>query len=212
MRQSVIFTDNYEIYDGAFIADNCTKPSPYRWTYNVGTLLMGAANMYNYTNGDPIWKTRIDRLLTNGSDIFFPTRDIMDEVTCEPTQTCNVDQPSFKAYLSRWMAATVQIAPFTEAAIMRRLKASAIGAAGQCSGGANGRICGRRWAETTWDGKSGVGEQMSALSVIQATLIQKVKPPVTADTGGTSKRPNRGDSRGQPGSTPPAPDAENYGW
>lgn len=28
---------------------------------------------------------------------------------------------------------------------------------------------------------------MSALSVIQATLIQKVKPPVTADTGGTSK-------------------------
>lgn len=48
MRQSVIFTDNYEIYDGAFIADNCTKPSPYRWTYNVGTLLMGAANMYNY--------------------------------------------------------------------------------------------------------------------------------------------------------------------
>ena len=209
MRQSVIFTDSYEIYDGAFIADNCTKPSKYRWTYNVGTLLMGAANMYNYvcifaiciylrtimcsiltskqTNGDPVWKERIDHLLTNGSDIFFPTRDIMDEVACEPIQTCNVDQPSFKAYLSRWMAATVQIAPYTEAAIMKRLKASAIGAAGQCSGGANGRICGRRWAETTWDGKAGVGEQMSALSVIQATLIQKVKPPVTANTGGTSK-------------------------
>lgn len=27
MRQSSIFTDNYEICDGGFIADNCTKPS-----------------------------------------------------------------------------------------------------------------------------------------------------------------------------------------
>lgn len=139
------------------------------------------------TNGDPVWKNRIELLLNNGSAIFFPTHDIMSEVACEPLQSCNYDQPSFKAYLSRWMAATVQIAPFTEANIMRRLKASAIGAAGQCSGGANGRTCGRRWAETTWDGKAGVGEQMSALSVIQATLIQKVTPPVTAEKGGTSK-------------------------
>ncbi len=119
--------------------------------------------------------------------MFFPARDIMVEVTCEPMGTCNLDQPSFKAYLARWLAATVQIAPFTEVAIMTRLRASAIGAAGQCSGKANGRICGRHWTQTEWDGKEGVGEQMSALSVIQANLIQKVSPPVTAAKGGTSK-------------------------
>lgn len=151
------------------------------------------------TNGDPEWKLRIELLLTNGSDIFFPTRDIMAEVACETIQSCNYDQPSFKAYLSRWMAATVQVAPFTEAAIMKRLKASARGAAGQCSGGANGRTCGRDWAETTWDGKAGVGEQMSALSVIQATLVQNVKLPLTADTGGTSKSdPSAGTQGGSP--------------
>lgn len=91
------------------------------------------------------------------------------------------------------MAATVQVAPFTEAAIMKRLKASARGAAGQCSGGANGRTCGRHWAETRRDGKAGVGEQMSALSLNQAMLVEKVKLPVTADTGGTIKSdPNAG--------------------
>lgn len=207
LQHSVVFTDDYQIYDGAQMANNCTIPSKYQWTYNVGTMLMGAANMYNYvscspflmlshhrrpetdafqTNGDALWRNRVIKLL-QGADIFFPQRNIMSEVACEPTQSCNNDQPSFKAYLARWMAATAQIAPFTEAQIMTKLRASAIGAAAQCSGNTNGRTCGRRWYQPQWDGKSGPGEQMSALSVIQANLIQKVKPPVTQDTGGTSK-------------------------
>lgn len=33
----------------------------------------------------------------------------------------------------------------------------------------------------------GVGEQMSAMSVIQANLIQKVPGPVTMERGGTSR-------------------------
>lgn len=186
LQNSVVFTDDYQIYDGAQMANNCTIPSKYQWTYNVGTMLMGAANMYNYTNGDALWRNRVIKLL-QGAGIFFPQGNIMSEVACEPTQSCNNDQPSFKAYLSRWMAATAQIAPFTEAQIMAKLRASAIGAAAQCSGGSNGRTCGRRWYQQAWDGKSGPGEQMSALSVIQANLIQKVKPPVTQDQGGTSK-------------------------
>lgn len=112
----------------------------------------------------------------------------MQEVACEPQQTCNYDQPSFKAYLSRWMAATTQLAPFTKDFIMPKLQASAAGAAKQCSGAPNGgTTCGRTWNTATWDGKLGVGEEMSAMSVIQANLISKVAPPVTADNGGTSK-------------------------
>lgn len=112
---------------------------------------------------------------------------MMVEVACEPRQTCNNDQPSFKAYLSRWMAATAQIAPFTQDRIMKKLRASALGAAKQCSGGPDGTTCGRRWNQAEWDTKLGVGEQMSALSVIQANLIQKVEPPVTAAKGGVSQ-------------------------
>lgn len=208
LRESVVFTDDYQIYDGAQMANNCTIPSKIQWTYNVGTMLMGAANMYNYvscspffltplhhrrpetdpfqTKGDKLWRDRVDRLL-KGADTFFPDRNIMSEVACESNQLCNNDQPSFKAYLARWMAATAQIADFTEEPIMTKLRASAIGAAAQCTGGANGRTCGRRWYQPQWDGKFGPGEQMSALSVIQANLIQKVKAPVTQDKGGTSK-------------------------
>lgn len=127
--------------------------------------------------------------LLDATDIFFPTQfggDIMVEVACEPQGTCNNDQPSFKAYLARWMAATAQIAPFTEPTIMKKLRESARGAAKQCSGGPQGRTCGRKWTDSVWDGRTGVGEEMSALSVIQANLIQKVPPPLTANTGGVS--------------------------
>ena len=115
----------------------------------------------------------------------------MVEVACEtqgPQGTCNNDQPSFKAYLARWMAATIQLAPFTREFILPKLKASAVGAAGQCSGAPRGNtMCGRKWFQTQWDNNQGVGEQMSALSVIQANLIDKVPGPVSLEQGGTSK-------------------------
>ena len=43
-----LLTNDYIIYDGAQIADNCTIADPLQWTYNIGTYLMGASNMYNY--------------------------------------------------------------------------------------------------------------------------------------------------------------------
>ena len=129
----------------------------------------------------------------------------MSEVACEPTQSCNNDQPSFKGYLARWMAATTQLAPFTNDLIMTKLQASARGAAAQCSGGTDGVTCGRRWYEPQWDQRYGVGEQMSALAVIQANLISKVTAPVTNNTGGTSKgNPSAGTGVGTDASNPEA--------
>ena len=121
----------------------------------------------------------------------------MAEVACEfpATQTCDVDQPSFKAYLSRWMGITSQLAPFTAGIINPRLQDSAVAAAGQCTG-QGGNICGRRWYQNTWDGFYGVGEQMSAMSVFQNNIIQHgASAPVTASQGGTSVgNPNAGGS------------------
>ena len=53
-----------------------------------------------------------------------------------------------------------------------------------------GRACGLRWVHNgktgVWDGTTGVGEEMSALEVIQSTLIAQTADPVTNTTGGTS--------------------------
>lgn len=112
----------------------------------------------------------------------------MYELACETVDKCDTDQYSFKAYLSRWMAATTKMAPWTYDKIIDRLKTSATAAALQCSGGSNGRTCGVKWTNNgTYDGNSGIGQQMSALEVVQSTLIQQVSAPLTNTTGGTSK-------------------------
>lgn len=49
MHTTPLFTENYDIYDGVKI-QNCSFPFPIQWSYNVGTFLMGAANMYNYVS------------------------------------------------------------------------------------------------------------------------------------------------------------------
>lgn len=96
---------------------------------------------------------------------------------------------SFKAYLTRWLAATTFVAPFTRDLIMPKLQASAKAAAAQCSGGANGRTCGLSWSKApAWDGTFGVGQQMAAMSAVFVNLLplQAVGAPLTNSTGGTS--------------------------
>jgi mannan endo-1,6-alpha-mannosidase len=70
---------------------------------------------------------------------------------------------------------------------MSYLRPSAAAAAAQCDGGTDGVTCGQHWtAGSTWDGLYGVGEQMSALSVVQSMLIDQAPTLVTNTTGGTS--------------------------
>lgn len=154
------------VWDSTDSNNNCTDADHFVWTYNYGTLLMGAATMYNYTGGNATWAARTQSILDGAYALFFPTKyggNIMSEIECEPTSICDSDQTSFKAYLSRWMAVTSVIAPFTASVITPKLQASAHGAAGQCIGGTNGRTCGRQWYTTTWDGSSGVGQQVSKI-------------------------------------------------
>lgn len=182
--------ESYYIYDGAHI-QNCSLIEPYQWTYNAGAFLLGAAAMYSFTNGttrQEVWRERVDGLV-NGTQVFFTGNhsNIMTEVACEPVNLCDLDQQSFKAYLSRWMAATTKWAPFTYDRIMPWLQASAVAAAAQCTGGQNGHMCGLRWTDDgKWDGSTGVGQQMAAMEVVLANMIKVVTPPVTNSTGGTS--------------------------
>jgi mannan endo-1,6-alpha-mannosidase len=126
-----------------------------------------------------------------GTAEFFQ-RGIMYE-GCEASGKCNTDQRSFKAYLARWMAATTKIAPFTQSYIIPLLASSAKAAVGTCTGGASGTICGHQWTVVGWDGHTGVGEQMSALEMVQSNLIGFAPDPFTNKTGGTSQgNPNAG--------------------
>lgn len=128
----------------------------------------------------------------------------MYEVACEPSGNCNNDQLSFKAYLSRWMAASVKVAPWTYDLVMPLLAASASAAAKACTGGDNGQTCGTKWTEGTFDGQVGVGQQMNALEVIQSNLIDLVQGPMGNKTGATSVgNPNAG-TGGDPDPAAPA--------
>lgn len=179
--------DNWYVYDGAHIPNNCTKIVPYQFSYNAGGFILGAAAMYNFTESD-VWKERLDNLL-QGAKVFFTgdEKNIMTEVACEPVNLCNLDQQSFKAYLSRWLAATTKWAPHTADFIMPLLRASAVAAAKQCQGGSNNRMCGLIWNKDKYDGSTGVGQQMAALEVTLSCMVGEREAPYTSKTGGTSK-------------------------
>jgi len=152
------------IWDNTDTDNNCTDQTNYVWTYNYGIMLGGAAYMYNYTNGSDVWLDRVNTILNSTYALFFPEKwggNIMYELQCEPTMVCDEDQKSFKSYLVRWMAVTALLVPSTAASITTKLTGCAQGAAGQCDGGSTGQECGLQWFTTTWDGTSGVGQQVS---------------------------------------------------
>ncbi|PWY86745.1 mannan endo-1,6-alpha-mannosidase [Aspergillus heteromorphus CBS 117.55] len=179
----------YHVFDGTSEENNCTDLNHIEWTYNNGVFLLGAAHMWNYTNGENHWSERVNGLLRSQST-FLSTqeayKDVLYEAACEPIASCQTDQFSFKAYLVRWMADTVKLAPFTRDTIMTRLRATAKAAAAQCVGGSTGTYCGMQWTTGRYDGTTGVGQQMAALEAVQANLVEAVAGPLTFNTGGSS--------------------------
>ncbi|KAF8852708.1 glycoside hydrolase family 76 protein [Acephala macrosclerotiorum] len=167
---NLIKHDTYHIVDGAHNTDNCTDMDRNTWTYNSGVFLLGAAAMYNYTNGSDIWRERVDRLIEAGKKFFI--NDIMYE-GCEASGKCNVDQRSFKAYYTRWLAATAELVPHTHDNIITEFRASAMAAVKTCTAGNTGTACGLRWTEGFNDGSLGVGEQMAVMEIVQSNLVDK---------------------------------------
>ncbi|KAF2769451.1 mannan endo-1,6-alpha-mannosidase [Teratosphaeria nubilosa] len=195
----LIEAGTYSIYDGTSDDHNCSSLNHIQWTYNSGVFLLGASVMWNMSmansnsppgsnssTGDAAkWEARI-RGLIKGANVFFKN-GVMFEVACELQGTCNTDQQSFKAYLSRWMAASQKLAPFVKDLVQPNLQTSAEAAAKSCSGGTDGVTCGQTWTTGSWDGKYGIGQQMNALEAVQGLLIDQVLGPLTMTTGGTSR-------------------------
>ncbi|KAK4159007.1 glycoside hydrolase [Cladorrhinum sp. PSN259] len=195
-----LITDDYDVVDGTNVdvtTNQCGRRDEIQWSYNAGIYLHGSAVMYNITK-DALWKRRLDGLLQATIRTFYPNNTangIMVEQFCEDRGFCDIDQRSFKGYLTRWMARATQLAPHTYDTIHPLLESSAAAAAKACSGspaaaefrGIPGTACGFKWTTGGFDGWVGVGEQMNALSAVASMLVDRTAAPVTADTGGTSK-------------------------
>ncbi|KAL2145560.1 hypothetical protein VTI28DRAFT_6798 [Corynascus sepedonium] len=178
--------DDYNIYDGGHVQKNCTDINRAQFSYNNGVFLLGAAYMYNYTKGSDKWKDRLERLTDATVKTFFPD-GVAYELACEKHMTCTADMLSFKGYLHRWMATATQVAPFLADKVLPVLKKSTEAAVSTCTGEANGRTCGFKWETRAYDGSKGAGQQMNVLAAVSALLIDQVPPPVSSDSGGTSK-------------------------
>jgi mannan endo-1,6-alpha-mannosidase len=205
-----LISDSYNVYDGTGDTQNCTEIDYMTWTYSLGIYMYGSAVLYNYTNGSSLWADRTEGFLNASAAFFSPydnATDIMFEIACEEVDTCDNDQFSFKAYLSRFMWSTTILAPFTASAISSLLTTSASAAAQACTGGnggaagagpSDGNTCGQKWYTGGYDGKYGVGQQMSALEVMQGLLVGSAVAPlhegqvhwIAADTTSVVALPN----------------------
>lgn len=136
--------------------------------------------MANYTNNTQIWVDRTTGLLAATDTFFSPfpnSTGIMFEAACELDSTCNVDQWSMKAYLSRWLATSSIVAPYIGGRVGALLRGSAVGAAMSCTGGNFGNTCGSKWYINGFDGITGLGQQLSALEVVTGLLANGSEPP-----------------------------------
>ncbi|KAF2398931.1 glycosyl hydrolase family 76 protein [Trichodelitschia bisporula] len=197
IAHSPLMSPQYDIYDNIpFTETGCDGPiGQIQWTYNVGSLIAGAAYMYNHTNGSPAWKERLSGLLNSTGRVFFPQQyggQILVEYACEPRENCNKDQRSFKGYLARWLAVAAQMAPYTRDRIMPWLQKSAQAAANVCTGDPSNVVCGRKWYEAKDDGTRDIGNQMTALSIVQSNLILNVRPPSDVHSGSSTGDPGAG--------------------
>lgn len=175
------------IYDGADDNENCTDLTVHKWSYTYGIFLAGCAYLHNAT-GDAKWLNGAQEILDASSYFFNNTSsgEIMTEMTCAPSGNCNNDQRSFRSLFARCISLTATLIPLFYNQIYNDwLTPSAKGAAASCSGGSDQITCGENWSINGWDGKYGLGEQMSALETIMG-LITARNAPLTPATGGSN--------------------------
>ncbi|KAH8690690.1 putative mannan endo-1,6-alpha-mannosidase DCW1 precursor [Talaromyces proteolyticus] len=185
----LVDTSTWAVADSVSLSDNCTSPDHTRWSYNYGAYLMGAAYMYNYTNGSETWLGPVNGLTNSTLSTFASAtyNNTLADWECETTEVCNNNEIIFKGLVAGWLAFTAIVVPSTYNTIMPTLKTSAESAADACTGYGN-NTCGVRWSIKSWDGWIGLEESMSATNIFWANLVPYniTSGPVTSTTGGNS--------------------------
>ena len=184
-----LISSNYSVFDGSNDLINCSQLNQVQWTYNNAMFVYGSAVLANITPSDSPWGNRTLGFFNAAYNTFFSpfgnTTNVMFESACEKANTCDNDQYSFKAYLSRWMYATARMIPALGPDILGLMVPTAQAVAQSCSGEAQSRTCGTRWWWAGWDGGVGVGQQMSALEAVHGLLLYTVRPLSPGPSMGT---------------------------
>ena len=164
------------------------------------------------SNTSSTWLERTEKFISSIS-IFFPqSSDILTEIACEPQHTCVRDQYIFKALTAQWLGETTQISfPGNSTNVMdilfKYLDSSASAAAQQCTGSTNKQtnLCGSSWTNSTFDGRTGLEQQLAALNVIVANLAKNTSAGASANktTGGAP-------SSGSSGTAAPSPSKSSF--
>ena len=178
--------NTWRAYDGAQVVGDCTNMTYYLWSYNLALVVSGSAYMYNYT-GEEKWYNRTMGFVS-GANVFFDQYGVMYESACMRHHTCQTDQRSFRAYLSRFLALTAVLVPDSRDTINTYFDTTAKAVAQSCVGGYDGHTCGMNWSYSGWDTYYGLGEEMSALEVIQSLMINFGKDTILNMTDGGSSR------------------------
>ncbi|GME22881.1 Glycoside hydrolase family 76 [Neofusicoccum parvum] len=185
-----LISENFMVYDGTSVTQNCTEFSRIQWSYNAAAFVYGSAILANVTS-DTQWTDRTNSLLSSLLTTFFPntTSQIITERACESSGTCNPDQLVMPALTLRWLALTPLFAPTTQASIYPALNASAAAAASRCTvvdgqGPDAPANCRGRWSASGNDTSSaddentgtdddtwGLGQQLAALEVLQSKYV-----------------------------------------
>lgn len=159
------------IYDGADTSNNCSKVDRLQWSENAGLFIRGASTLWGSSVDNGKWQNRTMSLTDSTSRLFFKDR-VMIEPACGADH-CNVDQRAFRYYLASALTNLGVSHANTVPTVSALLAASAQAAAKNCLG--NG-TCGMDWTKSSFDGTSGVGEDLSALGVITGLgIVQGVR-------------------------------------
>ncbi|KAL6904962.1 glycoside hydrolase family 76 protein [Trichoderma evansii] len=213
-QKAGLISDSYEVFDGVKV-ESCGDVTKTQTSMDVSLFLDGSAFMYNATSSSD-WKTRVDGLIKDVQANFVKD-GVLYESMCEEKGVCNVDQQSYKSFLIRSLKATTQQAPYTAATIQPLLQSAAKAAASGCSGsvsedkfaGQSGTACGFSWiGKDAFDGTTGVGEQMNALSALTALLPNQPRSqlfPSNSTSSAGSGQPSKTSGTGSPSVTPKSP-------
>nr|POE56284.1 mannan endo-1,6-alpha-mannosidase dcw1 [Quercus suber] len=204
--------ENGTVYDGTIVTDNCTEFEQIPWTSNYGTMLSAASYMVNYTH-EQQWMDTASSIFQKMQGFFLSssTDQILIEVACAPSRSCNTDAQAYLAILARALAnqraltANANSTTTTSGQTTAILQDSAVGAARQCVEQNGTFACGTDWTQESWDGTSGLGQSLSALEVILANLPQVALKTSTSDAGTVTGGSAPGDGNATTASTSPSP-------
>ncbi|KAH6951761.1 glycosyl hydrolase family 76-domain-containing protein [Fusarium avenaceum] len=119
----LINNKTWAVYDGAKTTQNCSEINKIQFSAGPASLAMGAAFMYNFTDGSDEWKKRTQDITSATLKTFFKDGKFT-EIACSKG-TCPRDFITQKAQVHRWLAVATQVAPFTADSVLPALLKSA---------------------------------------------------------------------------------------